>query len=236
MKKNNYKEKYEKQLEEYEKCNNEREKLKKKNKHKTLIIFILIIIIIFLLLHSCSSKKTGKTPTNNSDTFEINCNCDNDPIQENNEEQIKNEKGNETGELVVFDDDFTWTASNKLRIFENPMYDMEEIIAPGSRNSYHFYVKNNKNCTVNYKINFAENNPHNVNMKYKLKRNGEDIINHWVSYDELVTKTYQLISQKQDEYTLEWQWAHSDSKDTIAGKTINAEYELKIVVYGEQDS
>ena len=66
---------------------------------------------------------------------------------------------------------------------------MEEIIAPGSTNSYKFYKKNKKKCNMAYKISFEEVNPYDINIKYKLKYEGNYLIDHWVDYTELETES-----------------------------------------------
>jgi hypothetical protein len=113
---------------------------------------------------------------------------------------------------------------------------MNEIIAPGSTNSYKFYITNKKNCNIAYKLEFSEENPYAVNMKYKLKDRNGYIISNWVSYDELIIQDRKLNSHDEEEYILEWLWQHNDPVDTEIGKNIDAYYKLNITISGEQVS
>ena len=55
------------------------------------------------------------------------------------------------------------------------MYELTDVIAPESSNTYQFVVKNGTEYNLKYKIDFIENNPYQINMKYKLKKNDTSI-------------------------------------------------------------
>ena len=126
----------------------------------------------------------------------------------------------------------TWNGSSDLKIFEKTQYTMDGRIAPESSNTYEFKVKNGTGYNLKYNISFVESNPHNINMKYKLKKNDEYIIDHYVTTSELNVPEMLLNSKINDTYYLEWKWISSDN-DTEIGKTGNVNYNLKIIVEAE---
>lgn len=209
-------------MNEREKCKNQA-KDNDKNSNKILItIIIVLIIIIILLLMLWKFDKNQKKLTGNVDVFEIECNCkDKEPADDSND-------------VVINDSDITWLTSNQLKIFKNPVYEMSEIIAPGSSNAYHFAIKNNGDCNFIYQLQFQEQNEFNINMKYRLKRNNEYIDKSWVSYDKLFKDEISLKKGQQDDYILEWKWVESIN-DTEVGSNISSSYNLKIEVAGKQE-
>ena len=212
--------------------------MKNINKRDLIIRIFLIIIIILLLLHNCyllkkinNAKNKNKNPTGNVDIFEISCNKDS--CNENREE-IKNEtieNINNVGRLIISDKDTTWKKTNKLRMFSNPFYNMDEKIAPEDSNTYKFVIKNNANYNVKYTINFIENNPSNINMKYKLKKGNKYIVNDYVSYNELQQNNIILNRNNSDTYYLEWKWVSSDN-DTEAAN-IESAYNISLEIKAE---
>ncbi len=112
------------------------------------------------------------------------------------------------------------------------MYELEGIIAPESSNTYQFVVKNSTEYTLKYNISFIENNPYNVNMKYKLKKNDTYVIDQYVSASELIAQNFVLPINSSDTFYLEWKWV-SSSNDTQIGSIENSDYHLKIEVKAE---
>ncbi len=177
-------------------------------------IIILLIIIIILLLRNYRNLQISK-PTGNVEYFEVDCNCNNSGLQ-------------------VSDELLTWRAINKLNVFKNPVYKMEEIIAPGSSNSYSFVIKNNSDCDLTYSLTFLEKNEFEINMKYRLKKNDAYIIEDWVSGDELVSDEEVLKRGKDDKYVLEWKW-FDHSNDTSIGAIEDSTYSLSIEIVGKKN-
>lgn len=128
-------------------------------------------------------------------------------------------------------DDLGWYTHNNLNIFSNPAYKGEAIIAPGSENSYEFIIRNKVNKKVKYKLEFDETSEQKINMKYRLKRNGEYLIgneNTWVSYSELNTRELEVNYNKADDYILDWKWFDGEN-DNLIGKLQN-DYTLSITL------
>ena len=164
---------------------------------------------------------------NNNNNNGNNNNNQNDDNDNDDEEELSNE-------VEVFDkdkDSDTWNGSTNLNIFQNSMYTKEGTIAPESTNTYKFVVKNGTSEAVKYNVSFSENNSSNINMKYKLKKNGEYIISEYVSYSDLNLTDMELASATSDTYLLEWKWVSSDN-DTNIGKN-GATYGLQIDVEAE---
>lgn len=155
--------------------------------------------------------------------------------QQNNENEQGEEKpdeDDEAGKLIVKDEDITWKGTSEVKIFTNSMYKLEDRIAPESSNTYQFVVKNSTNYNIKYQIQFIENNPYSINMKYKLKKNDTYLIEEYVSANELNLSDAFLNSSENDTYYLDWKWISSDN-DTEIGANRDSFYGLKIEVKAE---
>lgn len=175
-----------------------------------------------------NNNKQNNNNSNNNNNGNNNNNQNTDDDDEE-EEELSNE-------VEVFDrdkDSETWNGSTNLNIFENSMYTKEGTIAPESTNTYKFVVKNGTGTGVKYNLAFSETNSSNINMKYKLKKNGEYLISDYVSYGDLNLTDQQLASGSSDTYLLEWKWVSSDN-DTNIGKN-GATYGLQIDVEAESN-
>ncbi len=151
---------------------------------------------------------------------------------------VDNQNNNEDDDepkLVVRDSEITWNGSVEAKIFKNSMYETDDFIAPEMSNTYQFIVKNGTEYTLKYNMSFLENNPYNINMKYKLKKNDSYIVDHYVSFSELNISDFILNSKSNDTYYLEWKWISSDN-DTEIGKTPDVNYSLKILVEAESSN
>ena len=141
---------------------------------------------------------------------------------------ITKSNGEEEGELIVSDNNLTWTTDTNLNIFG----ETNAKIAPESSDTYRFEVKNNTSYKIKYNITFTETNPYNINMKYKLRKNNTYLFDDYVSVSELNASNIIIDSSKSDTYYLEWKWVSSDN-DTEVGKAGNATYTLKINIDAE---
>ena len=218
------------------------------------IIILLLLVIIWLLI----PKKENLKATGNVDIFEIKCDCDDSDSkydQKNNDDSPKNDiipvinNGNKNntkddkndepdldeGKFVV-KAKFNWENNQKINIFANPLYDMNNIIAPGSTNTYKFMVKNSTEYNLKYTVSFVEENEFNINMKYRLKKEdgyllGDD--DNWVLGNDLTIENVNFNKKTTDTYYLEWKWFESDN-DTVIGKMGSVKYNLKINVKAEE--
>ena len=145
------------------------------------------------------------------------------------------------------DDDFyvsdnekvKWQDETSLNIFEDSsnISKVKSKIAPESTGSYKFMVNNGTKYNLKYKILFDEENLNNINMKYKLKKGDTYVIDHYVSYDQLIIDNILLNTKNSDTYYLEWKWVgDNDSNDTQIGRNANSSnitYSIKITVEAE---
>lgn len=194
--------------------------------------------------NSCDTdiKKDDNNENNDNDTtLPVNGGSNNGTSNDNSDGSNNSNNSSTTtddGKLEITDKDITWSSTNNLRIFSNPVYNMNQKIAPESTNVYQFVINNNTKYDILYNINFVESNTYNINMKYKLKLGNVYIAgdeNNWVSYDELKRTNINLSKSNKHTYYLEWKWVSSDN-DTNVGKTINAGYNLSIEIKAEQNN
>jgi len=210
-------------------------KLKDKTINIYLILIIILLAIIVYLLFTKQEKESLK-PSGNVDIFDINCNynCDCDKEEENTESVFAEKEFDDN--FNILDNNTSWQSTNDLNIFSNPMYEMDNKIAPESTNFYQFVVRNNTIYDINYNIVFKEDNNYKINMKYRLIKNDEYIVGNekeWVTYEKLNLNNISLLTKNSDTYYLEWKWFSSDN-DAEIGKIGNANYSLKIDIKAVQ--
>lgn len=213
-----------------------------------LIILILIIIIILLLFRGYNNGNNNFSNKEKVNIFEIKCDdncdyekyCNNNSLDTNNSDEETNKvngivDGNTNTEvdIDVFDDNKTWNNTADINIFKNSNYVVNGKIAPESTGIYQFIVKNSTSYNVKYNIEFEEINNYHINMKYKLKKNNDYIIEDWVSYSQLTQEKIKLNLNSDDTYYLEWKWFSSDNDNSI-GENINSKYELSINIRAVQ--
>ena len=172
------------------------------------------------------------TPGNNTTTNNNKNNNDSNENNNNNDNNEETEPEEDIKDLIVYDKNITWHGETPANIFTNSMYELKDRIMPEASNTYQFVVKNGTEYKLKYNIEFTENNPYFINMKYKLKKNNTYIIDHYVSANELNVANALLNAKTNDTYYLEWKWISSDN-DTAIGTTPDAKYNLKIYVEAE---
>ncbi len=137
--------------------------------------------------------------------------------------------------LKVFDDDkppIEWNGASDLKIFSRSFYDLDDVIAPESSNTYKFVVRNSTGMKIKYNVYFHETNNYEINMKYMLKKNDTYIIDTYSKADDLDIYNYVLNPGEVDTYYLDWKWISSDN-DTNIGQNPEANYGLRIEVEAE---
>lgn len=208
------------------------------NKIINILIGILIIILISIILYLLLFKQEDTLkPSGNIDIFNIECNHDYDIDTNENVESVFNENDFKDNFHIIDGNGVLWDSTNNLNIFSNPMYEMNEKIAPEATNFYQFIIRNNTVYNVDYNIEFSEDNNLNINMKYRLVKNDQYVVGNeekWVKYDELDLEKIHLTSKSSDTYYLEWKWFSSEN-DTLIGEIGNANYALKINIKAVQD-
>ena len=135
---------------------------------------------------------------------------------------------NENIDLIEITDENGATLKNSnLQIFKNEKFNGEKIIAPMSKGTYQFYVKNVVGNNITYNIRVLDEMNHFVNMKYKLKLNDVYICGNkdeYVGIDELNIDKIVLTKDSTTLYTLEWCWENDDELDTFVGSLENNQF------------
>ena len=143
-------------------------------------------------------------------------------------------------EVYVDDASGNYIYQKSLNIFNNAFYKYTNKIAPGVSNTYYFIVHNSSDMNVKYYVEMYANTSYDIDLKYRLKRNGSYVIgdlNNWVTADELKTSFSALDIKDSDKYSLDWKWEYesgNDNKDTYIGENMNDLYKLNIRFYIEQ--
>ena len=173
---------------------------------------------------SNDNTTTGNDTTNN----DTNNSTPGNDGNTGNDSSISNNEG-----FFVSNKSIRWDSTNELRIFNNPVYNMDPKIAPGDSNIYQFVVRNNTTYNVIYSIKFNEENDSNLNIKYRLRKGNTYIAgnNSYVDYNQLDQNGIILNSGEKDTYYLEWKWIGTDNDNDVAG--IQAAYSINIEIEAE---
>ncbi len=217
-----------------------------------IIILAILCIIIFLFIRTFAFiDHDGRIPTGNVDIFEITFDptggdsCEN-PTTKTTKKPNKTKTTSSTKKVTtttkfdvdVFDKDSSYTYQRELNIFTQvSYYVVEGKIAPTSYNSYDFVIKNNNSFNIIYGLEMIETNKFNINMRYRLKKNGKYIVGsekEYVTADQLHQYNIKLKANKSDTYTLDWKWFES-SNDTQIGENVAASYKLDIKINAVSD-
>lgn len=211
-----------------------------KRKQKKIVVYAITIFVIFIYIASLfihciidrgKIKDTNSTeiiyPDNNVQGVEDENNNNNDGEIVDNKDRIRILQNGQTD----------WNELKELDIFNNNYFHDEAIIAPGVQGSYNYTIENISEKSCIYEIKYVPENKYNVNMMYKLKKNGKYIAgneNTWVTYDKMNVQNEVLTGNSKDIYTIEWKWIDTDY-DTEIGETPGADYKMFISVYATEE-
>lgn len=118
-----------------------------------------------------------------------------------------------------------------LDIFNTVKYIGEKLIYPGIEGSYDFNIENYTSKNISYRLSFSIENPKNVNILFKLKRNGKYITGdqkNYVSYYKLNQDNLNLKSKMGDTFILEWKWIEAQNDNDTTSKTERGNYKINI--------
>ena len=188
--------------------------MKKKNVIIIILTIIIIILLIFCLINHLGTIEV-KAPTGNVDIYDI-------TIIENI---------NKENQVIVYDENKQKIDTAPLKIFEHKSYHVKnDVIAPETENSYQFIIRNNNEFAIIYDLNISETNIYKINMKFRLKQNGDYILGNdkeWVTAEELKQSEVILAHDSFNVYTLDWKWFESEN-DTNIAEDIESNYKLDI--------
>lgn len=188
--------------------------MKERNVIIIILTIIIILLLIFFLVNHLGTIEV-KAPTGNVDIYDI-------TIIENN---------NKDNEVIIYDQNNQKIDTAPLKIFEHKSYHVKnDVIAPGTDNTYQFIIRNKNEFAIIYDLDINETNEYDINMKFRLKQNGEYILgsdNEWVTAEDLKQSEVILAHESYNVYTLDWKWFESKN-DTIIGENIESNYKLDI--------
>ncbi len=122
-----------------------------------------------------------------------------------------------------------WTKEEPINIFQNGYYD-GKVIFPGMEGKYSFRLENRNPDALCYSLSFLDVNDYEINLGYRLLRNGEYVrgtSDTYVKTGDLNLTDLLVDAKKNDTFTLEWKWLDLDPIDTVAGME-HATYTLNI--------
>ena len=224
------------------------------------LLLIIIFLIIFFFLISHFGKIEVKVPTGYVDIFDINfignkngncmccecktgecngnsCSCNKKTDNSSCNDNCKNTSTSEKIGMQVYDKEKQYAEATPLNIFKHKSYyTVDGVIAPGSENAYQFIIRNNNKFAIIYDLKMIETNQYNINMKYRLKLNGEYVIGNeknWVNAQELFFNEVILANNSYNVYTLEWKWFEGEN-DTEIGTNIESNYQMDIELFASE--
>lgn len=137
--------------------------------------------------------------------------------------------------LFVVSEGNKWGTEQEINVFNNEFYS-DNIIAPGVCGKYDFTVENTGHKLVTYNLDLEEINDKNINLQYKVKMNGEYILEQWTRVEDISLSTFQLQPYTNAEYIFEWEWIDAEN-DTIIGEDAeNTMYKIKIKINAQTTS
>lgn len=138
--------------------------------------------------------------------------------------------------IVINQNDLRITTNTKINIFNNEKFGNKKIIAPMSKGTCKFSIKNGTNDDVVYNLRFIDEMNVFVNMKYKLKINDEYVKGNekeYIDIDGLDVESKILKKGSTNLCTLEWFWESDSQKDTISGNQEDGYYSLNLYVFSQ---
>jgi len=227
---------------------------------KRILLVILVILILILLITSCNKRKEGffdiTCPVGGCKVIPLD-NQDNDAITIDETNQNKNNNSNkakedafenekiedgvilpDTEDVFVYDTKLIWKESSQLKIFEKTNgHVANSKIAPGSKGTYKFEIKNNTKLEILVGFTFNEENDHLLNIKYRLRTSdgylkGDDVT--WVTYDELDVDDMRFYAKDHSVFYLDWQWFESYDDNPYGLNSGSIIYKLFIRIIAEE--
>ena len=190
---------------------------------KGLYITIVVLLIVFII----AAYKLGRIIHFNDDDSLIY--MKNSILEQafNNKIFTNIDSNQFVGMINVYQKDINVTKDTPIDIFNNEKYEGKKIIAPRSKGSAKFGVKNVSNRDVIYDIKFSDLSAYLVNMKYKLKIDNIYIVgdeNHYATIDQMQVKDITVIDGSNNIFTIEWYWEDDDARDVIVGMAEGTQY------------
>ncbi len=190
----------------------QKEEISRENLKRIIYILVVIIIILLLLLIFKIGKIGIEEKTASSNVY--------------------------TGGISVTENDFEIGKDTKLNIFNNTEFNNKKIIAPHSKGTYKFYIRNKSNQDMTYNITFTDEVKKFVNMKYKLKMDNIYIKGNeeeYVTINNLNVSNISVLKDSANIFTLEWYWEDNDELDTQIGISDERYYTINLDIEASQN-
>lgn len=108
----------------------------------------------------------------------------------------------------------------------------DKVIYPNKSGYYRFNITNECSIDTNISILFADENPYQIPIVYRLYTNDKDLCgseDKWITIEELRTSNIIIKASEKLPVTLEWKWNSTDDEfDTMIGNLPNAYYTIKV--------
>ncbi len=123
-----------------------------------------------------------------------------------------------------------WSDNESIPVFYNEDFGTAKV-APYSSGSYSFVLSNTSGFALEYSIVLDEVNEYDIAMCYRLKRDGDYVVDEYSRTSDFVCSSLTIESNSTHYFELEWYWDGdvNDYNDTLAGSS-GAIYTLIISV------
>ena len=120
--------------------------------------------------------------------------------------------------FIAHEEGTEWSDSENLPVFYNELFGDSKIM-PGMKGAYRFTFANNNPNSLDYSLDFTEDNESGIDLRYRLKRDGAYIsgAEDYVSVGDLDAEGLTIEAHSRALFELEWYWEHNDEIDTEAG-------------------
>ena len=192
-----------------------------------IILTVILIFIALFFIYDIIDRGTINTSETAPVTF-----------PDNQIDVIDGTDGNNAVDVIdgdasikIFEGTKEWSELKELNIFDREhMHVVNGKIAPGVVDKYVYTVECYGDYSMLYNMKFSDENPHKINMKYKLRRNGTYVAgdeNTWVTVEQLSQEGMKIAPGTIDVFILDWKWEDADN-DTEIGETEGAKYIINI--------
>lgn len=212
-----------------------------------IILTILLVYFSLFAIHNIVEKETIKD--SKSSTIIIPDDDDNNNNNNNNGKGSgdNSNKGDGSGNkdvpvvdngdrFRIYEGAKEWSELKELSIFNNSYFNGEAKIAPGVSGTYNFTVESFGTTKMKYDIDFTDENPYNINLKFKIKYNGTYVAGDestWADYNAMDQVDRVIEPGAKDLYTIEWKWIDAPN-DTEVGEADGSYYKLHVKAYAEE--
>lgn len=139
--------------------------------------------------------------------------------------------------IVVTEDGISWRKVDRLGIFEETGDSIDKILAPGSKGTYEFAIKNTAAEPREIELMLEEENLHAIPVEIRVSADREYVYGsegNWISADQADAWIHTIEAGKETRIELEWRWysdQNSTEYDTYLGeKAVEEELYYKLAI------